>query len=179
MQAIFDSQKTKLKGWENLGVCRWLARKACEWTQYQYRYAVPTRLVERLLESQDTSAASPLQSALAAMVTTVFTSSIPLINLSTSDIVSNLVTLILRRVVVDSNDPLLPLLVECIASLGTHIYYSDQIQDLAGELISRLVVVESQGVLDRKATPNKKKGTDLRLCRCLLGRFGWADAGCG
>lgn len=165
MQAAFDSIDA-LKGWERLDICRWLARKACEWTQYQYRYAVPTRLVERLLESQDATTTSALQSALAAMVTTVFTSSIPLINLSTSDIISNLITLILRRVVVDPDDPQLPLLVECIASLGTHVYYTDQIQDLAGELISRLIVVEAQGVMSR-SNPNSKRGRSKAI-RCLL-----------
>lgn len=165
MQAAFDSINA-LKGWEKLDVCRWLARKACEWTQYQYRYAVPTRLVERLLECQDVSNTAALQSALAAMITTVFTSSIPLINLSTSDIISNLINIVLRRVVIDPNDVLLPILVECIASLGTHVYYTDQIQDLAGELISRLVVVEAQGVTSR-SNPNNKKCRSQAI-RCLL-----------
>lgn len=174
MQAIFDSLD-ELRSWEKLDQCRWLARKTCEWTQYQYRYAVPTRLVERLLESQDAPSASALQNALAAMVTTVFTSSIPLVNLSTSDIISNLITLVFHRVSTDPEDPLLVNLVECIASLGTHVYYADQIQDLAGELISRLVVVETQGVPAR-AQPSNKKSRSKAL-RCLLaGMLGFMQA---
>jgi hypothetical protein len=174
MQAVFDGLD-ELRSWEKFDQCRWLARKICEWTQYQYRYAVPTRLVERLLESQDTSPASALQNALAAMVTTVFTSSISLVNLSTSDIISNLITLIFHRVVINPEDALLPTLVECIASLGTRVYYSDQIQDLAGELISRLVVVEAQGVPAR-AQPGNKKSRSQAL-RCLLaGMLGFMQA---
>jgi hypothetical protein len=165
MQAAFDSLDD-LKSWEKHDQCCWLAKKCCDWTQYQYRFAVPTRLVERLLESQDATSASVLQRALAAMVTTVFTSSIPLVNLSTSDIISNLITVVLRRVVIDPEDGLLPTLVECIASLGTHVYYSDQIQDLAAELISRLVVVETQG-LSARAQPGNKKCRSQAL-RCLL-----------
>lgn len=174
MQAVFDSLD-ELRSWEKLDQCRWLARKTCEWAQYQYRYAVPTRLVERLLESQDTPSASALQSALAAMVTTVFTSSIPLVNLSTSDIISNLITLVFHRVVIDPADALLPTLVECIASLGTHVYYSDQIQDLAGELISRLVIVETQGVPTRTQSGSKKSRS--QALRCLLaGMLGFMQA---
>ena len=47
MQAAFDSLDD-LKSWEKHDQCCWLAKKCCDWTQYQYRFAVPTRLVERL-----------------------------------------------------------------------------------------------------------------------------------
>lgn len=164
MKAALDSLEV-LRAWDKLQHCCWFAQKASEWSQYQYRYAVPTWLVERLLESQDAPTSTSLHNALAAMVTTVFNSPTPLVNLSTSDIVSNLITLILRRVSINPEDPLLPALVECIASLGSHVYYSDQIQDLAGDLISRLVVVEVQGV-------NRSKGdseqTRSQAIRCLL-----------
>jgi hypothetical protein len=174
MQAVFDSLD-ELRSWEKLDQCRWLARKTCEWTQYQYRYAVPTRLVERLLESQDVATTSALQSALVAMVTTVFTSSIPLVNLSTSDIISNLITLVLHKVAIDPEDALLATLVECIASLGTHVYYSDQIQDLAGELISRMVVIETQGVQARDQKNSKR--SRAQALRCLLaGMLGFMQA---
>ncbi|TFK78762.1 hypothetical protein K466DRAFT_668343 [Polyporus arcularius HHB13444] len=100
------------------------------------------------------------------MITTVFTSSTPLVNLSTSDIISSLISITLRRVTVSPNDSLLPALVECISSLGTHVYYADQIQDLAGELISRLVIVEASGV------PGTGKGSReharTQAVRCLL-----------
>jgi hypothetical protein len=174
MQAVFESLD-ELRSWEKVDQCRWLARKTCEWTQYQYRYAVPTRLVERLLESQDAASVSALQSTLAAMVTTVFTSSIPLVNLSTSDIISNLITLVFHRVAFDPDDALLATLVECIASLGTHVYYSDQIQDLAGELISRMVIVETQGVPARTQKCSKKARS--QALRCLLaGMLGFMQA---
>ncbi|KIJ20294.1 hypothetical protein PAXINDRAFT_126974 [Paxillus involutus ATCC 200175] len=146
--------------------CRWFARKACEWTQYQYRYVVPSRLVEQLLETQDAPVSTNQQGTLTTMLTTIFTSPIPLVNLSTSDIVSNLITLILRRVSVNPDDNLLPLLVASIGSLGTHIYYSDQIQDLASELISRLVTVEVQGpAFQEKGASDRRRSQAIR---CLL-----------
>lgn len=174
MQATFDGLD-ELKSWGKLDQCRWLARKACEWTQYQYRYTIPTRLVEYLLESQDATTSSALQSALTAMITTVFTSSIPLINLSTSDIISNLITLVLHRVVINPEDSLLPSLVECIASLGTHVYYSDQISDLAAELISRLVTVETQGV-PGQPQDNSKKSRSQAIRSLLAGLLGLMQA---
>jgi hypothetical protein len=164
MRAVFDALDG-LEGWHRLDHCCWFAQKASEWSQYQHRYAVPTCLVERLVESQDAPVVAPFQTALTAMITTVFNSPTPLINLSTSDIVSNLITVVLRRAAIDSNDPLLPPLVGCIASLGSHVYYSDQVQDLAGELISRLVVVELYGIVPGKVTSEVGRSQAIR---CLI-----------
>ncbi|KAG1815553.1 uncharacterized protein BJ212DRAFT_1357221 [Suillus subaureus] len=165
MQATFEGLGD-LKVWEKLDQSRWLAQKACEWAQYQYRYAVPTRLVEQLLLIQDSSICTAQHRALATMVPAVFTSPVPLVNLSTSDIISNLITLVLRRVSIDPQDALLPSLVECISSLGAHIYYSDQIQDLASELVSRLVTIEMQGVTGRDKEPGDRRRS--QAIRCLL-----------
>ncbi|KAI0921764.1 hypothetical protein AcV5_000732 [Taiwanofungus camphoratus] len=153
-------------GWDKVDHCRWFAAKAAEWTQYQYRHAVPTRLVECLVEAQDASRPSSRHSTLAAMITTVFTSPTPLVNLSTSDIISSLISLIFRRVSIEPEDVLLPKLVECIASLGTHVYYADQIQDLASELISRLVLIETNGI-PGNGRANSEKGRTQAI-RCLL-----------
>ncbi|KAI0320684.1 hypothetical protein OF83DRAFT_1238625 [Amylostereum chailletii] len=153
MQAALDSINQR-NGWQDVEHCRWLASKATEWTQYQYRYAVPMCLVEKLVEDQDISTTTSMHTSLAAMITAIFTSPTPLINLSTSDVVSNLVTLVLRRTAVNVVDPLLPSLTECIASLGTHVYYSDQIQDLTGEIVGRLVTVDSNGISAREQESN-------------------------
>ncbi|KAJ6515740.1 hypothetical protein C8R45DRAFT_957459 [Mycena sanguinolenta] len=168
MRAALDTLDTpskdrpKSKSWDQVEHCCWIAKKTAEWAQYQYRYAIPTWLVERLVENPEVTPATPMQKTLAAMVTAVFNSSTPLVNVSTSDIVSNLINLVLRRTSIHPDDVLLPALVECIASLGRHVYYSDQIQDLAGEIINRLVGVEVQGVLNRGAQNRTE------AIRCLL-----------
>ncbi|KAJ7684029.1 hypothetical protein B0H17DRAFT_1333101 [Mycena rosella] len=164
MRASLDTLDDSSKSWDQVEHCCWVAKKTAEWAQYQYRYAIPTWLVERLVENPDVaSTAKPIMpTALAAMVTAVFNSSTPLVNLSTSDIISNLITLLIRRASIHPDDGLLPALVECIASLGRHVYYSDQIQDLAGEIINRLVAVEMQGALSR-GTQNR-----TQAIRCLL-----------
>ncbi|KAJ7765021.1 hypothetical protein DFH07DRAFT_811164 [Mycena maculata] len=150
MRASLDTlADPKSNSWGQIEHCCWFAKKTAEWAQYQYRYAIPTWLVERLVENQEVNTAAPMHTALVAMVTAVFNSSTPLVNLSTSDIVSNLITLLIRRTSIHPDDSLLPALVECIASLGRHVYYSDQIQDLAGEIINRLIAVEIQGVFNR------------------------------
>ncbi|KAJ7283934.1 hypothetical protein C8J57DRAFT_1293970 [Mycena rebaudengoi] len=166
MRSSFDALDDS-KSWSKAKHCCWLAKKIAEWSQYQYRYAVPTWLVERLVDNQDVSAVTPMHTTLAAMVTAVFNSSTPLISLSTSDIISNLITLLVRRASIHPDDNLLPSLVECIASLGRHVYYSDQIQDLAGEIINRLVVIEVQGMPNRgkQASSNQSRSQAIR---CLL-----------
>jgi protein EFR3 len=165
MRASFDSLD-RFSGWGKVQHCCWLAQKASEWSQYQYRYAVPTWLVERLLETPDSSTTTSVHNALLVMITAVFSSPTPLINLSTSDIISNLLTLLFRRISIDPEDPLLSALVDCIASLGRHVYYSDQIQDLGMELINRLITVEVQGVPGpRKASYAQSRS---QIIRCLL-----------
>ncbi|KAJ6539494.1 hypothetical protein B0H19DRAFT_1179337 [Mycena capillaripes] len=162
MRASLDTLDKSSKNWAQVEHCCWVGKKSAEWAQYQYRYAIPTWLVERLVENQEVPDATQMHKTLTAMVTAVFSSSTPLVNLSTSDIVSNLINLLLRRTSIHPDDDLLPALVECIASLGRHVYYSDQIQDLAGEIINRLVAVEVQGVLNRGSQSR------TQAIRCLL-----------
>lgn len=137
MQSSFDNLDS-IHAWSNSAHCCWYAQKAAEWAQYQYRYVVPTWLVERLTSQQDTPDVPAILKSLIDMVTSVFSSPIPLINLSSSDILSNLLSLLLRRISLSPVDGALPPLVECISSLGRHVYYSDQIQDLAVSVHSRL-----------------------------------------
>lgn len=134
LRSAFDNLD-ELKAWSSTDHCLWVAQKLADWSQYQYRYAVPTWLVERMLESEDSVAATPMHQALATMVIAVLNSATPLINLSTSDIMTNFMTLVARRASYNPEDSLLPPLVKCISALGTHVYYSDQIQDLAVRLL--------------------------------------------
>ncbi|PSS05382.1 hypothetical protein PHLCEN_2v3871 [Hermanssonia centrifuga] len=174
MRAAFDCLHA-INAWERPDHCRWVAIRAAEWTQYQYRYAIPTKLVECLVQEQDAPQSTPQHMRLAEMITSVFTSPTPLVNLSTSDIISNLISVILRRIAREPDDMLLPALVQSISSLGIHVYYSDQIQDLAGELISRLVVVETSGIVTRGKSDLGKGRT--QAVRCLLaGLFGLMHA---
>ena len=154
MQAAMASLD-EIKGWEKVDHCRWFAGKATEWTQYQFRDAIPTLLIDRLQREQDVPTTTNLHSTLAAMITTVFTSPIPLV-MSTSDVISNLISLVLRRAAIDPTDSLLLDLTECISALGTHVYYADQIHDLASELISRLVSTEATGLPGRERDPSDK-----------------------
>jgi len=130
MQSTFDNLD-KLAGWAAKDHCCWLAQRIADWAQYQYRYVVPTWLVERLLENQNSTTVTAMHQALVTMTTTVLSSPTRMINLSSSDIISSLTTVLIRRSTIDPEDSLIQLLEKCIASLGTHVYYSDQIQDLA------------------------------------------------
>ncbi|KAI0677126.1 hypothetical protein C8Q78DRAFT_1087831 [Trametes maxima] len=165
LQAALDTLDER-GGWTQLEHCQWLAEKAAEWTQYQYRYGIPTRLVECLAGDQDASEPTQRHTTLAAMITAVFTSPTPLVNLSTSDIVASLVSITIRRITVSPDDSLVPALVECISSLGTHVYYADQIQDLAEDLIRRLVIVELSGIPGVARADRQKART--QAIRCLL-----------
>ncbi|KAF8623443.1 hypothetical protein AX15_006385 [Amanita polypyramis BW_CC] len=145
IQSSFDTLGS-LGAWQKTEYCYWFAKRMAEWAHYQYRYVIPTWFVERLLENQDMPATSPLPKALLSIVTAVLNAPIPFVDLSSSDILSNLVVLMLRRIAKDPKDELVPATVSCIASLGCHVYYSDQIQDLAAEMVNRLTIIEIQGI---------------------------------
>ncbi|KAF9534181.1 hypothetical protein CPB83DRAFT_866446 [Crepidotus variabilis] len=165
MQASFDNLDS-MQGWTKAEHCCWYAQKSAEWAQYQYRYVVPTWLVERLLSQKDTQELPALLTSSIAMATSVFNSPTPLINLSSSDILANFLSLLLRRIAVAPDDPSLPLLVESISSLGRHVYYSDQIQDLVGELIGRLIIIEVQGTTTKR--PESAIQGRSAAIRCIL-----------
>lgn len=152
--------------WGNQEFCRWFVQTTTDWTQYQYRYAVPKKLVDTLFTLQDVPSPTPMHFALASMINTVFASPTPLVNLSTSNILTSLLALLIRRTSIDPTDALLSPLVCCIAALGTHVYYQDQIYDLAEELISRLVSVQVNGLLGR-GCGGSERGREQGM-RCLL-----------
>ncbi|QRV87898.1 hypothetical protein RhiJN_15916 [Ceratobasidium sp. AG-Ba] len=170
MQAIFQHADTA-QLWPNVEWCCWLADKITNWTQFPYRYVIPTRLIELLASVKDEPTPTAQHTTLVAMITTILSSPKHIINLSTGDVVSNLVQVILRRVAIDPMDGLLPALVTCTAALGTHIYYSDQIQDLAEELINRIVSVQVNGLLGRsRFGPDRNRAEAIRcLVSCLVG----------
>ncbi|GJJ07493.1 hypothetical protein Clacol_001695 [Clathrus columnatus] len=176
LQAIFEDAENE-HWWNNLGFCRWLALALIDWLPYQHRYMVAKKLLDSLTAVQDSSTSLDKYFAITGMINTVFTSPTPLVNLSTSDMLSCLLSLLLRRVAIDPTDSLLTHLVECISALGTHVYYQDQIHDLVEELIGRLISLQVNGILGRGRVdkePNTNQG--LRsLLSSLKGLFATAD----
>jgi len=90
MQFMFDNLD-KLLGWIEKDHCCWLAQRIADWAQYQYPY-IPTWLVEWLLENQNSKSVTPMHQAFTAMIATVLISRTRMINLSSSDIISNVTT---------------------------------------------------------------------------------------
>ena len=171
LQEIFNSLGVH-NSWGKSGHCCWLAEKAVEWIQYPYRYAVSTRLIERLIEAQDDEQPSEMHRSLLGMIRTVFTVPTPVVNLSTSDVCANLVSLVLRRIAISPQDELLPKLVECIGALGTHVYYADQIHDLACEIIARISSIDSGGLSSRGPGYSRTEEERRIALRCLLASLG-------
>ena len=171
LQATLDSLG-QYNGWSSTEHCCWIAQKAVEWTQYQYRYAIPSRLIERLSEIQEGPNSASERRALAAMVKSVFSSPTPLVNVSTSDILSALMTLVLQRVAIDSDELVIPDLVDCIGSLGTHIYYADQIQDLACDMMICLLNIEVHGIGGRGRDLGRRERGRVFALRCLINAIG-------
>jgi protein EFR3 len=157
LNATFDYMD-KDSVWKDHELCAWIIESVTEWTQYQYRFAVPTKIVQRVMAMQDSSEVSSLL-GLIRMLNNVLSSRTALNNISTSDVITQLITVMMRRTAQNPADSLLEELACCISATGTHIYYADQIQDLANELISKLVNVQIYGPLGA----NRRSSEESRI----------------
>lgn len=124
-------------GWNDVERSCWLTERLSSFLMLQYRFVVPTRLMEVLFDLEGKTA-SRKHTTVLAMITTILNSNISLVGLGVTDLVNSLVGLIIRRIHIDETDSMLPPLVQCIASLGTHIYYADQINDIVEEIALRM-----------------------------------------
>jgi hypothetical protein len=163
--------------WGEVRLCRWYADRVTEWGQYQYRYAVPSLLVDELASIQESPQATRRHKTLIYMITSILAAPNPLINLATTEIIGQLSQILLRRVAIDPQDELLQPLIECISSLGTHMYYADQIQDLVEELVARIVSVQLNGVpgKTKNASDPAREAALCSLLACLSGLTEAAD----
>ncbi|KAF8681098.1 cellular morphogenesis-related protein [Rhizoctonia solani] len=170
MQAIFH-HVDNAQLWPNVEWCCWLVDRVTDWAQFPYRFVIPTRLIELLVSVRDEAVPTAQHTTLVATITTVLSSPKHIINLSTGEVAANLIQVVLRRAAIDPMDGLLPALVTCTAALGTHIYYSDQIQDLSEEIINRIVSVQVQGLpgRGRHGTDRNRSEAIRCLVACLVG----------
>lgn len=156
-------------GWSDVERCCWLAERLTAAMLLQSRFVVPTRLVELLVNLPDDSPPTQKHSSVLAMITTILSSNVSLVGLAITDILASLLSVIIRRVGVDSRDALLPALVQCVSSLGTHIYYADQINDIVEEIALQILAVP---------TTNPAQQETLRvLIYCITGVMKAADLG--
>lgn len=161
--------------WENKEWCCWIAESICSWTALQYRFVVLTHLVEHLVEDCE-GPAEDKHFTLIAMITTLLSSKLSMIGLSTSDTANNLLGYVVRRVHLGKQDALLGPLVACISALATHVYYADQLNDMAEEICARICALEmpeqrqedggaASTYMDREAA----KDSIRVLLACLVG----------
>ena len=171
LEAVFDFLDSRQSAaWADVERCCWLAERLTAFTMLQYRFVVPTKLLELLSDLPDERPPSNRHSSLLAMVTTVLNSKISLVGLAISDLLTALVNLIIRRIRVDTRDPLLPPLVVCISSLATHVYYADQVNDIVEELAGRLSDVAAQAGTRGGRSVNTERDETLRvLITCMVG----------
>ena len=107
----------------------------------QSRFVMPTRLVELLVSLPDSSPPTAKQHSIISMVTTVLSSNVSLVGLAVTDLLTSLLNIIVRRATIRADDALLPALVDCVSSLGVHIYYADQINDIVEEIAAQLATI--------------------------------------
>lgn len=170
----FFNGKTGLgRQWGSQKWCCWISQSLCSWTALQYRFIIPTNLIEYLADDVD----APVEQkhhTLVAIITTLLSGKLSMIGLSTSDAANNLLGFAVRRVHNEVKDPLLPPLVGAVGALGTHIYYADQLNDLAEEITARIAAIEvpqssNDGSASKPYSDRKEAKESIRmLLGCLV-----------
>ncbi|PWN22546.1 hypothetical protein BCV69DRAFT_311344 [Microstroma glucosiphilum] len=127
--------------WSNEEWARFLGTTLVRWTSLQYRFVILNSLLEHLVEDCEGPTSFKHGTLLEMIAAILKSKDLTLIGLSTSDALNNLAGLTVRRVHFDIKDPLLPQLVRCIESLAVHVYYADQLNDAAEELVARIVAL--------------------------------------
>lgn len=154
--AYLDSQK-----WGDAERCCWLFETLTTFTSLQFRYSIPTQLVGTLVDIPHSaptflSKQSTILATLARILDTL-----PFVGLSVTETLGKLLSIIVQRVHVDERDALLPSLVQCVASIGAHIYYPDQINDIIEEIVQRMTEISLE---------DKHRSEILRIfVHCILG----------
>ncbi|KAK6910623.1 hypothetical protein I203_104655 [Kwoniella mangroviensis CBS 8507] len=166
---FLDKDRNTEDGWKDLERCCWLAEKLTAWIILQFRFVVPTRLIEVLIDQQNLKEPTAKNTTILSMVITILNSTTSLVGLGVSDLLGNLITLIIRRIKFDQRDSLLPSLVSCVSALGTHIYYADQINDIVEEISIRIADININ---------DKHRSEIIRvLINCIIGVMITADQG--
>ncbi|KDN38791.1 hypothetical protein K437DRAFT_259290 [Tilletiaria anomala UBC 951] len=163
--AFFDNAG-KGRLWAQQAWCTWLMHAYVLWAAPQYRFVVVSALADRLIEVSDdddgSSNSAPAQQqqqeTLLTLLSNILCSpSLSLIGLSTSELVNNLLGLAVRRVHrarapedLDT-DALLPMIVEAVGALGQHIYYAEQMTDIAEEVCARIEMLQMPDEENQKA----------------------------
>lgn len=150
-----------------------LAKTLSRSTALQYRFVVLTSFIEYLVEHCEGPPQTKHATLLAMITETLRAKDLTLIGLSTSDAMNNLAGLLVRRVHFDLKDPLLPQIVEAIESLASHVYYAEQLNDMAEELVARIVALTQPETdvgeatrtshLGRRASVTAKSGEEQRM----------------
>lgn len=119
----------------NLQTCAWTWEALLSFSNLRYRYAFPLSIVDEIAKGDAREAAlvSTLTSLLSA-------EKLSMPGLPTTKILHDLVNVIMRRAKerVDYSD-----IIKAAASLGVHIYYGEQVNDLVEVVISRIASVQS------------------------------------
>jgi hypothetical protein len=176
--------------WTNPDWCCWLAESMTKWTHLQYRFVLLGFFIDQLVALGPQSGASPKQATLTLIVKTILTSRASLVGLAIGDVLAQLIGLIIRRARLAPHDPLIQPLVECVIGLAAHVYYADQICDIAQDIIANVVALQlredNETVSEDTAPPAaetremQRSARDEATCtliQCLVGVLKTASNG--
>lgn len=175
MSEWFDQFKNGVI-WDQVGFVEWIATSAVESSAIQYRAGVVTWWAEQVIE-MDGKKASARPTTLLNTLSTILRGPTSLVGLGIGSVLSQLTTLLIRRAKLSEEDPITPLILSAISALGAHIYYSDQMNDIASDLIETLRSVGAGRGESSTLDEGEKNKTMRLLLQALIGVMSEAKLG--
>ncbi|TIA96521.1 hypothetical protein E3P94_03251 [Wallemia ichthyophaga] len=152
----------KHKRWREVEWVCWVLAHALQWTPAHYAAYIPTTILDMLIESQDTFPTTTKQSGYLHILTHLFTRESTVNGLQVLATLDRLLAFLVRRFRLDGQDALGPMTIAAVGALAKHLYYADQISDMAGRVV---VVINDVQFADT----TERRDDLLRLLLCALG----------
>lgn len=110
----------------------------------QYRAGVVGWWAEQVV-SIDGGTASAKPTTLVSTLSSILRGPTALVGLGIGAVLGQLTSLLIRRAELGDDDPLAPHLLSAISALGHHVYYFDQMNDIAADIIDSLRTIKNGG----------------------------------
>lgn len=128
--------------WQEAEFVEWVASSGVEASAVQYRAGVVSWWAEQVV-SINGGSASAKPTTLVSTLSSILRGPTTLAGLGIGAVLGQLTSLLVRRAPLGDNDPLAPLLLSAISALGHRIYYFDQMNDIAADIIDSLRTIKN------------------------------------
>ncbi|OLL23357.1 Protein EFR3 [Neolecta irregularis DAH-3] len=139
---------------------------AATWTGVQYRFYIITVLLSAFTNDDGKSTPNGSPKHLVAIMSSLLSSEVNMMGLAVMDVLDSVIHQVISKTLKlaandspSQDDEIVDVLINCISSLATHVYYHDQIIDMTTSLIDRSSLANSSPTGSVSSTTESEKKT--------------------